>query len=180
VERRKPGAQGHSARPQREGATFVADGMLGSLSRKLRAFGFDTLYAQGWDDPRLQKFVSRSGRVLLTSDRALWRAVQSHGGIAVLVTGRTDANRLSEVRDELRKAGVPLNPGSPRCSLCNSPLRRLTGNEADAFAPPVASKRHRLFLGCPRCGKVYWRGSHWKKLRRLEREFTKKETLVRH
>ncbi len=47
---------------------FVADAMLGSLARKLRIFGFDTLYFKDGGDSELLKLAKSEGRILLTSD----------------------------------------------------------------------------------------------------------------
>ena len=45
---------------------FIADAMLGRLSRKLRMLGYDTLYFQKIDDPTLLKRAIEEGRHILT------------------------------------------------------------------------------------------------------------------
>jgi len=53
---------------------FVADVMLGSLSRWLRLFGFDTLYSNDFDDRELIKISIQDDRILLTRDHSLARS----------------------------------------------------------------------------------------------------------
>ena len=50
---------------------FVADAMLGSLARKLRALGFDTAYYKSGDDLGIITLAARSSRIILTADRSL-------------------------------------------------------------------------------------------------------------
>ncbi|HUO77682.1 MAG TPA: DUF5615 family PIN-like protein, partial [Thermodesulfovibrionales bacterium] len=49
-------------------ARFIADAMLGRLSRWLRLLGFDTLYYPDIKDSDLMKLAVQEGRCLLTRD----------------------------------------------------------------------------------------------------------------
>ena len=64
---------------------FVADAMLGSLARKLRIFGFDTLYFKEGDDTALERLARKEGRIIITSDRLLSRDAERLGLRSVLV-----------------------------------------------------------------------------------------------
>jgi len=79
------------------GLTFVVDGMLGSLARKLRMFGFDTLYHPYADDEWIISIGKKSGRVVLTSDRGLFEASTKYGVESVLLTEPSDEERLITV-----------------------------------------------------------------------------------
>ncbi len=50
---------------------FVIDSMLGTLARKLRIFGFDSLYYNHIDDEELLSLCLAMNRILLTSDEVL-------------------------------------------------------------------------------------------------------------
>jgi uncharacterized protein len=46
---------------------FLADAMLGSIARKLRIFGFDTLYNAQVNDDEILKIGMEQDRVILTA-----------------------------------------------------------------------------------------------------------------
>jgi uncharacterized protein with PIN domain len=85
---------------------FVADAMLGSTARKLRIFGFDTLYHDASrigddedddDDSKVEGLARKEERVILTSDRALFEHARKAGIRAILVVGETDKDRLRSI-----------------------------------------------------------------------------------
>jgi len=53
--------------------SFLADAMLGSVARKLRIFGFDTLYIAHAHDDEILKTGIEQGRVILTADKELFK-----------------------------------------------------------------------------------------------------------
>ena len=148
---------------------FVADAMLGSLARKTRALGFDTLYYSKGDDRGILRIAESEGRVILTSDRLLAQRAPTRGTSVLLVSGRNDARRLASLLAAAKSAGVSLVRGRPLCSLCGGNLERLKRVDMAGRIPDSVRRRHRLFFRCVACGQYYWKGSHWKKLRWLER-----------
>ncbi len=150
-------------------ARFLADAMLGSLARKLRALGFDTAYFKSGDDSELLDMATTEGRVILTSDRSLATTARRKGLRVIFMSGRSDGIRIREMTRTARAMGVSLTPGDPLCSICDGALRTITRHEVAGRVPQSVEKRHRRFYECVRCGKLYWRGGHWKKLRSLSR-----------
>lgn len=142
--------------------------MLGSLARKLRIFGFDTVYFKG-NDRELERLAKDEARVILTCDRALVGHASRLGVKAILVEGRTDRARLASVG---RKVGFHRS-GPSRCAVCNGDLEVVSKAEASSTVPPRVAARHRVFFRCPECGRLYWKGGHWSRLRRLSRALTK-------
>ena len=154
----------------RERTRFVADAMLGSLARKLRALGFDTSYFKSGDDSELLAMAREEGAIILTADRSLAATAGGRGLKAILVAGRSDGARLRSIARAASAAGVPLARGDPLCSLCGGALTTLKKGEVAGRVPPSVERSHREFYECASCGKLYWRGSHWKKLRSLARQ----------
>ena len=156
--------------------TFIADAMLGSLARKLRIFGFDTLYVDGGDDAELEALSRRERRIILTADRRLVGHAELTGVRVILVDGRTDRARLRSV---LRRAGVsPSMLGAraaSRCAVCNGELATIARREAAEGVPPKVFARHRLFFRCASCCRLYWRGKHWDRLRSLSNSLKTKD-----
>jgi uncharacterized protein len=148
---------------------FVADAMLGSMARKLRIFGFDTLYFREGDDDALRALARGERRTILTSDRALFELSRGEGVRAYLVEGRNDRERLLSVQGQAPGVSFRLGGGrASRCAICNGELELLRRRDAAALpVPPKALARHRLFYRCTVCSRLYWHGGHWERLRRL-------------
>lgn len=140
---------------------FVADAHLGALARRLRMAGFDTLYDNAYADPALADLARREARILLTRDRELLKRRQVLYGCYVHAL-RPEA-QLQELyqRLGLRPWALPFS----RCLACNSTLKAVTLAEVADRLPPRVRERHRHFLHCPHCDKLFWEGSHWRAMR---------------
>ncbi len=152
----------------RERTKFVADAMLGSLSRKLRIFGFDVTYYNRGGDSEIMEIANSERRILISSDQDLISKAQSADLPALLVSGTTDSSRIVSLASAAKDAGIELVRGEAMCSVCGGSLLQLERKEVSGRVPPLVFESHRLFFVCGTCGRYYWRGSHWKKLRWLE------------
>ncbi|BEP17130.1 hypothetical protein PYJP_04820 [Pyrofollis japonicus] len=139
---------------------FIVDSMLGSLARWLRMLGYDTLYAKNWHDSRILEEAEKSGRILVTRDRGLYRRALRRGIEAVLVY----ENVVESLAKLHRVYGIRLeiDPNKSRCPLCNAPLRRVSKEEVRGRVPPRVFEAYEEFWVCTGCGQVYWRGGHWR------------------
>ena len=156
--------------PRADRTKFIADAMLGSLVRKLRALGCDASYWKSGDDSRLLSEALREGRIVLTGDRALASGAGRRGATGFLVSGRSDGARLRVVGETARSRGITLVRGEPLCSVCGGELKAVAKEDVTGKVPALVERRHRRFFVCTSCGKMYWKGSHWKKLRSLARQ----------
>ncbi len=148
-------------RPLRE-TRFFADAHLGALARLLRLAGFDTRYDNGGADAEIVRVAVAERRIVLSRDRdLLLRRELTHG--CYVHAQRPDA-QLAEVLARLDLAGA-VRPFS-RCLDCNASLRAASADEvAAAGLPPAVRARQRRFATCDACGKVFWEGSHWRRMR---------------
>jgi uncharacterized protein with PIN domain len=72
----------------------------------------------------------------------------------------------AQLREVCARYGLAARAGRvPRCLLCNTVLDALDAAPADGEVPPAVRARHDAFWRCPSCRRVYWRGSHWRRLR---------------
>ncbi len=149
--------------PQR----FLADAMLGSLARKLRVFGFDTAYFREGPDSELERLAREEGRILLTSDRRLFADATARGLQTFLVKGRSERARMLSIADQATRLSIRLEPGATRCALCTGELTPVSKRDLAGRLPESVRRRHRLFYRCAGCDKLYWKGRHWSRLRRL-------------
>lgn len=137
---------------------FLCDEMLLRLARLLRAAGYDTRLAQGQRDAEVLELARAENRVLVTRDKRLAAAAHPR---AVLVEGRG-----AHAEAENLAAALPIDwrlaPFS-RCLIDNEPLRE--AETADLARMPQESQvMPGPFRACPACGRLYWPGSHVKRL----------------
>jgi uncharacterized protein len=137
---------------------FLLDGMLGSLARKLRILGFDTLFDVESDDKELIRIAKDTNRKLVTADMELYLMSRRKRIPSILISSRSERGRLYELLSKVGEPGIDL-ARLARCSVCNGRLEN-TG----------ISDRDRAIYKCVDCGKNYWKGSHWKRLSSLFRE----------
>ena len=144
----------------REHTRFVADVHLGALARRLRLAGLDTAYRADADDAALADQADREGRILLTRDVGLlMRRSVAHG---YFVRETRPHGQLVEV---LRRFGpLDLQPFT-RCLRCNDRLRAVPKAAVETALLPGTRQHVGRFAQCRGCGRVYWKGSHWKRLK---------------
>lgn len=143
---------------------FVADSMLGHVARWLRLLGYDTLYYRSIKDWKLLQIAHDEDRILLTRDLGLFRRARKRGLRAFFVEDPSIEKVLAQLS---ARYGIRLefDPNDTRCPECNAVLRRTTSlAEVAGRVSPAIATRYREFWICPRCGKVYWRGRHWKSI----------------
>jgi len=51
------------------------------------------------------------------------------------------------------------------CLMCNAPLRPARSGDLDGRVPEGVRERHTRFVTCDVCRRVFWEGSHWKRMR---------------
>jgi len=133
--------------------------MLGRLARWLRALGHDTAYDSAADDAALLRRAAREQRILVTRDT---RIAPPAGARLVLLHANDTPGQLRELAGAL---GIERHPGLlRRCLVCNRALRAATAEEVEARAPDHVRATQRDFRACPGCGRVYWPGTHRRKL----------------
>lgn len=142
---------------------FVADAHLGGLARLLRMAGYDTLYDNGFHDDEIERIAREEGRVLLTRDRELLkrRTVE----LGCYVHAIDPPGQLRELFSRLRLGGRVR--AFSLCLHCNQPLRAAAIEEVLERLPPRVAATRDEFTTCDACGRVYWKGSHYERMRSL-------------
>ena len=151
--------------PLRE-VRFVLDGHLGRLAAYLRMLGFDTLWNNNPADATLAHISKEERRILLTRDQGLLkRSAVTHG---YWVRATAPREQLVEVigRFDLRRAARPFT----RCLSCNGLLSPVSLGEVKEQLPAQAAHAYQEFWHCDACRKVYWQGSHYRRMARLVEE----------
>ncbi len=142
---------------------FVLDVHLGRLATYLRVAGFDTLYRNCYTDEDLAATSRTTGRVLLTRDVGLLKRGEVTHGYFVR---ETDARRqFAEVirRFHLQRLVKPFC----RCSRCNGMLEPRSKEDVRQRLPARTAALFDDFLECPGCGRIFWKGSHYRHMRQF-------------
>lgn len=148
---------------------FLTDGMLGSLTRWLRMLGQNVKYSSSLSDRQLIETAKRERRVLLTRDLELYQQATMQGVNAFLVEGATGAEKLANLG---KRFGLKLeiDVTISRCPKCNARIKPVQKEKILDRVPKTTSSSYEEFWECSRCGQVYWRGAHWKRINKTLRE----------
>jgi uncharacterized protein with PIN domain len=145
---------------------FLCDEMLGHLCRYLRAAGYDTLLARdGTSDAELLRQCREEERIFLTRDARVQELKAAHG--IVLILPHANLETLAALLGVHYRLDW-LAHAFTRCLVDNTLLAKGDA-AARACVPHDAIRTGEPLMQCPACGRVYWRGSHYKRMRaRLE------------
>jgi uncharacterized protein with PIN domain len=139
---------------------FVLDVHLGKLASYLRMLGFDTLYECGYTDDELLAISRYEHRTLLSKDRELVQIPSlTH---VYFVREEHPKHQLSEIlhRFDLYRAAAPFT----RCMECNNLIQPAPKESVLERLPQKVRELFQDFFICTRCDKIYWRGTHFKKM----------------
>ena len=142
---------------------FVADAHLGALARLLRMAGYDTLYDNHFHDDEIERIAREQDRVLLTRDRELLKRRTVELGCYLHAIAPRE--QLRELFGRLRLA-AGAQPFS-LCLHCNLLLQPVSLEQVRERMPPRVAQACREFTACGACHRVYWKGSHYARMRGL-------------
>ena len=142
---------------------FVLDVHLGKLAGYLRMLGFDTLYRNDYDDPTLARISVEEHHILLTCDRQL--LMRKHIIYGHFVRSRDPQQQLLEIlaRFDLVNKQHPFT----RCMNCNGKIQAVGKEVIKSKLLEQTKKYYDEFYLCESCNKIYWKGSHYQKMRKM-------------
>ena len=148
-------------RPSYPRGRFVLDQHLGRLAAYLRLLGLDCVHRAAFPDDEVVRVGLAEDRVVLSRDRRLlMRRAVVHGGFV----RATDP--MEQVPEVLHRFGAPetIAPFS-RCMACNGVLRPAGLEQVEDRLLPDTRAYYREFRECPDCRRVFWDGSHVRRMR---------------
>ncbi len=137
---------------------FVADVHLAKLAKYLRLLGLDTLYFHQIDDNDLIKIAKEQKRWILSKDRALCERERR----CYLVHAKKPKEQIREILQAFHIAKC--HPFT-RCLKDNTPLLKIEKEKILDRLPPKVRAFYDEFWICPTCGRIYWHGTHYEKMR---------------
>jgi hypothetical protein len=143
---------------------FIADGMLGKLTRWLRMLGQDVTYSNQFEDAELITMAEKEHRVLLTRDSELHKRAIGKGIVAFYVEGLTEAEKLAELAERF-DFSLTIDLKRSRCPRCNAEIRFTPKETLAGKVEKNAFIYYDEFWKCSQCGRIYWQGAHWNGIR---------------
>lgn len=139
---------------------FLCDVMLARVARWLRAAGYDTELADSkMEDQEILAKARQEKRYLITRDKHFLEMKDNE--CVIFLSGNTVSECIEELEHKLpidwQKAPFT------RCLICN---HELVSCEPDERIPEDILSTQSQFWNCPACQKIYWEGSHTKRMRR--------------
>ena len=134
---------------------FICDGMLGKLCKLLRIIGVDCAYSN--EGMGILLTARKEGRLILTRNTRL-RDKEN----VFFIEATESTNQLREVVDT-HGLWDEIEPFS-RCVLCNEKLHRVDKETIRDKVPYFTFVHFDEYAQCPKCSRVYWKGSHYKKM----------------
>lgn len=146
---------------------FLTDSMFGKLTRLLRIFGHDTVYAEeimiSAPDSELLKHAIENDRIILTRDRPFSEIAKQNSIYLEDIDAYVNLLWLQREIDLTLDFSIK----TARCSACNSNLEKVVDKESIKDKIIVETfNNFQDFYMClnPNCNKIYWRGSHIEKI----------------
>lgn len=147
--------------------TFILDTHLGKLTKHLRLLGFDAVYDNHFSDHAIAEQSVKEHRIVLTRDVGLLKnKIITHGH---WVRHTDPEKQVIEVlkRFDLYQQSHPFT----RCIECNGQLQMVSKQEIIHQLLPDTITYYQSFARCDQCHRIYWEGTHYKKLKNKVNDF---------
>jgi uncharacterized protein with PIN domain len=151
---------------------FLIDAMFGKLTRFLRMFGYDAIYAgelrdyfgqNPVSDKSLLTYAKSHDRIIITRDLPFYHiAGDNH---ALYIDGEEVYENLKQLKRKV-KLNYKIDMNHARCSVCNSPLKWINKEKIKDEVNSNSYKYFNEFYQCQNteCRKIFWKGSHIEKI----------------
>ncbi|MCJ7774086.1 MAG: Mut7-C ubiquitin/RNAse domain-containing protein [Desulfobacterales bacterium] len=147
-------------KPLRKSA-FIVDSHLGKLVRLLRLLGLDTRYSDD-EDTKIIRLAIHEKRIILTRDRQLLQRKEVTHGYCIRST-----NPELQLKEVLKRFDLYSQIKEfYRCTMCNGVISPINKSDIRHRLGPKTDKYFNEFYFCPGCERIYWKGSHYKKLKK--------------
>lgn len=139
---------------------FIVDAHLGKLAKNLRIMGFDAVYRNNYKDDEIRLIARLQHRIILTKDKGLLMARNVARGYYV-----RSVNSKDQTTELVRKFDLysKINPLS-RCLICNHKLLEVSARAIPPVLVDNLGKGFDIYYKCRNCRKIYWKGSHYKRM----------------
>ena len=150
-----------------EKLSFVLEENLQKLARWIRFLGYPAYTIKG----RIQLSKIPPNSVFITTSREWYNRLRKWG-IKVFLVPRHDP----ELQLCLLIKGFNLKPNLSLnlCAYCSTELGPISREEVKYKVPPKVYKEAYDFTLCPNCGAIFWKGTHYERMRKKLEKILKK------
>lgn len=149
---------------------FLCDQMLGTLAKWLRIYGFDTFYANNaMDDAELLKISKDENRILITRDKRLIQIARRENLTTIEIKTTDIDEQISTTLDGIK---IEQTKFLSRCLLCNSEVEEIKKENVKGKVAERVFDNNEKFWFCKKCNKIYWKGTHYDKMKKSFKEFS--------
>ncbi|WP_461829283.1 Mut7-C RNAse domain-containing protein [Aquifex sp.] len=140
---------------------------LEKLARWLRFLGYPAHTIKG----RVQLNKIPADSIFITTSREWFERLRKIGYEVFLVPRHDFEYQLcSVVKHYNLKPKLELN----LCAYCSSPLKPVSREDIKEKVPPRVYEEAYDFTLCPNCGAIFWKGSHYERMKEKLKEILKK------
>jgi len=147
---------------------FVADVMLGKLSRYLLICGYDCEYRKNFPDRKLVEFARSEQRIILSRDHELCLELAADLP-TTLIRSTKLRKQLRQLKEEYELT-FTREQLFQRCLKCN---QKVVPVERKTVSGKVPAKTYNWiddYYRCSDCASIYWHGTHFEAIeKRLNR-----------
>jgi hypothetical protein len=143
-------------------ALFLCDAGLGGLARWLRAAGYEAAWQPDIVDDELLRQARQTPATVLTTDGMMMECRLLRDRIIPAFWLPPTLSIPEQLALVFREFGLMLR--SPRCMSCGGELRRGSKDVLRERIPPRTYRWLDEFFVCGRCDKLFWHGTHWRRI----------------
>lgn len=142
---------------------FVCDTMLGSLSKWLRLLGIKTIYNPQSNSKENFLTARRENSIFLTKNTHYMNYDRT-----LFLFSDSIVDQIKEINDCYENFSKHIKTFS-LCSDCGSCLSDISKENIKEKIPVYVYYKFDNYKICSKCNKIYWKGSHYKKILHLLR-----------
>lgn len=135
---------------------FLLDENLGRLAKWLRMLGYDAAVYKSISIEKRILFCTKERRIFLTRSSKI--AIKKDDFSRILIKAERYDEQLLELVHLIEFNNEMI---SSRCLKCNYRLQDIKVEKIGDLIPDNVKHNFSEFKICRKCGKIYWRGSHY-------------------
>lgn len=117
------------------------------------------------EDDEISKISLNEDRILITRDKLLHKKTPN----SIYVENNGLEKQIKKIFKE-KNLEIDESKFLTRCIVCNEKIIEIGKEKIKGKVPEHIYAIQNKFYICPKCGKIYWKGSHWGNMK----EFIKK------
>jgi uncharacterized protein with PIN domain len=138
---------------------FIADAMLGKLSKWLRILGCNSLYYRDHEIDTLLFLAVNENRHILTRKTRL----KDRRDLKDRLLFIKDNGTMNQLKEVITHYNLQINSENifTRCVICNQKLSEISPELVQGNVPNYVVSTEKFFSICPHCKRIFWKGTHF-------------------